>query len=137
MRKALAVLTLLAATGCTVAVSGPAPGAGRTTVVVGYQSKTINTVTAGTLLRAKGFLEQRLAAITAAGGARYQVEWQDYDTGAPITAQMVAEKIDIGSIYVSHEKLTAVTGWEPQVGLREGLERTFAFYREHGEHYWT
>jgi UDP-glucose 4-epimerase len=47
------------------------------------------------------------------------------------------KKIDIGSIYVSHERLTALTGWEPRVSLREGLQRTFAFYREFGEHYWT
>jgi UDP-glucose 4-epimerase len=47
------------------------------------------------------------------------------------------EKIDIGSIYVSHERLTEITGWEPQVGLRDGLEKTFAFYREHGAHYWS
>ena len=67
-------------------------------VVIGYQSKTINTVTAGTLLRAKGFLEQRLADITTDTGTKYNVTWQDYDTGAPITAQMVAEKIDIGSM---------------------------------------
>lgn len=46
------------------------------------------------------------------------------------------EKIDIGSIYVSHERLSELTGWEPQVDLRSGLEKTFAFYREHGAHYW-
>jgi UDP-glucose 4-epimerase len=46
------------------------------------------------------------------------------------------EKIDIGSIYVSHERLTGLTGWEPRVSLRDGLERTLAFYREHGAHYW-
>ena len=45
------------------------------------------------------------------------------------------EKIDIGSIYVDHTRLTELTGWEPRVGLREGLAETFAFYREHGEHY--
>jgi NitT/TauT family transport system substrate-binding protein len=67
-------------------------------VVIGYQSKTINTVTAGTLLKAKGFLEQRLADIGKSNGKKYNVVWQDYDTGAPITAQMVAEKIDIGSM---------------------------------------
>ena len=67
-------------------------------VVVGYQSKTINTVTAGTLLRAQGYLERRLADITARTGTKYAVRWQDYDTGAPITAQMLAEKIDIGSM---------------------------------------
>jgi UDP-glucose 4-epimerase len=47
------------------------------------------------------------------------------------------EKIDIGSIYVSHDRLSELTGWEPQVTLREGLERTIAFYKEHGEHYWA
>lgn len=67
-------------------------------VVVGYQSKTINTVTAGTLLRAQGYLERRLADITTRTGTKYAVRWQDYDTGAPITAQMLAEKIDIGSM---------------------------------------
>ena len=67
-------------------------------VVIGYQSKTINTVTAGTLLRAQGYLEHRLGDITTRTGTKFSVTWQDYDTGAPITAQMVAEKIDIGSM---------------------------------------
>ena len=97
-RLAPALLALvLTAAGCSLESSDAAP-AGTVKVVVGYQSKTINTVTAGTLLRAQGYLEQRLQKLTDAGGARYQVEWQDYDTGAPITAQMVAEKIDIGSM---------------------------------------
>jgi UDP-glucose 4-epimerase len=47
------------------------------------------------------------------------------------------EKIDIGSIYVAHDRLTELTGWEPKVSLREGLEQTIRFYQEHGEHYWT
>jgi UDP-glucose 4-epimerase len=47
------------------------------------------------------------------------------------------KKIDIGSIYVDHSLLSDLTGWEPTMGLREGLRRTFDFYREHGEHYWT
>src|SRR5579875_2300244 len=82
----------VAAAGCAL------DSAGAVDVVVGYQSKTINTVTAGTLLRAQGFLEHRLADITKRTGTKYQVVWQDYDTGAPITAQMVAGKIDIGSM---------------------------------------
>ena len=47
------------------------------------------------------------------------------------------KKIDIGSIYVDHSRLTELTGWEPMVGLREGLAETIRFYREHGEHYWA
>jgi UDP-glucose 4-epimerase len=46
------------------------------------------------------------------------------------------EKIDIGSIYVDHSRLSRETGWAPSVALREGLARTIEFYREHGRHYW-
>ncbi|MFG2622224.1 ABC transporter substrate-binding protein [Streptomyces sp. NPDC048507] len=68
------------------------------TVTVGYQSKTINTVTAGTLLRSLGYFEQELAARGEREGVTYRVDWQDYATGAPITAQMTAGKVDIGSM---------------------------------------
>ena len=46
------------------------------------------------------------------------------------------QKIDIGSIYVDHTRLTEATGWRPAVGLREGLRETISFYEEHGDHYW-
>nr|WP_041313981.1 ABC transporter substrate-binding protein [Mycobacterium sp. JS623] len=94
---ALATALLLAATGCSLDATSQSSG-NVVNVVIGYQSKTINTVTAGTLLRAQGYLERRLADITSRTGTKYNVTWQDYDTGAPITAQMVAEKIDIGSM---------------------------------------
>lgn len=63
-------------------------------VVIGYQSKTINTVTAGTLLRQLGYFERDLKKVAPG----WTVRWQDYSTGAPITAQMLAGKIDIGSM---------------------------------------
>ncbi|MEV4353628.1 ABC transporter substrate-binding protein [Nonomuraea sp. NPDC049625] len=123
MRKALAAVALLAAAGCSV--TGAAGGEGKTKIVIGYQSKTINTVTAGTLLRSLGYLEKRL-------GGKYSVEWQDYDTGAPITAKMVAGKIDIGSmgdypllinasrtqgIPAARTELVSITGYNLRGGL--------------------
>jgi NitT/TauT family transport system substrate-binding protein len=88
-----------AAAAFSVVAAGCALDSGNAVnVVIGYQSKTINTVTAGTLLRAQGYLEHRLADITKRTGTKFHVVWEDYDTGAPITAQMVAEKIDIGSM---------------------------------------
>ncbi|MFE0461325.1 ABC transporter substrate-binding protein [Kitasatospora sp. NPDC058965] len=92
--RLLAAAVLTAATACS---SASAAG-GTVEVVVGYQSKTINTVTAGTLLRARGYFEQRLAALGRQDGKHYKVSWQDYDSGAPITAQMLADKVDIGSM---------------------------------------
>jgi NitT/TauT family transport system substrate-binding protein len=92
----IAAAVAVVAAGC--ALDSANDSANAVNVVVGYQSKTINTVTAGTLLRAQGYLEHRLGDITKRTGTRYHVVWEDYDTGAPITAQMVAEKIDIGSM---------------------------------------
>ncbi|CAM5542688.1 hypothetical protein SAVIM338S_04323 [Streptomyces avidinii] len=91
----LLILPLAAACG---GASGADGGRRSVTVTVGYQSKTINTVTAGTLLRSLGYFEQELAARGAKDGVTYEVDWQDYATGAPITAQMTAGKIDIGSM---------------------------------------
>jgi nucleoside-diphosphate-sugar epimerase len=65
---------------------------------------------------------QRLAAV---GGEVDTVPWPPD-----------REKIDIGSIYVDHSKLTEATGWEPAVELEDGLRRTIDFYKVHGEHYW-
>lgn len=48
-----------------------------------------------------------------------------------------AEKkaIDIGNFYADSSKFSAAVGWEPKVSLREGFERTIAFYREHLSRY--
>ncbi|MCX4691653.1 ABC transporter substrate-binding protein [Streptomyces sp. NBC_01408] len=96
LAPALVLLLAPLATACGDA-SGAA-GAKTVTVTVGYQSKTINTVTAGTLLRSLGYFEEELAARGKRDGTTYKVDWQDYATGAPITAQMTAGKIDIGSM---------------------------------------
>ncbi|GHE90080.1 putative nitrate ABC transporter, periplasmic protein [Streptomyces spiralis] len=89
-----AALLLLPLSAC--GGSAEAGDAKTVTITVGYQSKTINTVTAGTLLRSLGYFERALDALH--DGHVYKVDWQDYATGAPITAQMTAGKIDIGSM---------------------------------------
>jgi NitT/TauT family transport system substrate-binding protein len=89
-----AALLLLPLSAC--GGSAEAGDGATVTVTVGYQSKTINTVTAGTLLRSLGSFEKELNALH--DGHTYRVDWQDYATGAPITAQMTAGKIDIGSM---------------------------------------
>lgn len=104
-RPAVRVLAAVAGLGLVAAACGdPAGGdesggGGRTVeIVIGYQSKTINTVTAGTLLRDLGIFEDKLEALGAEDGNRYRVVWQDYPSGPPITAEMLAAKVDIGSM---------------------------------------
>ncbi|WP_030388345.1 ABC transporter substrate-binding protein [Streptomyces sp. NRRL S-241] len=107
-----ALALLLAAPAAACSGSAGAAGSRTVTVTVGYQSKTINTVTAGTLLRSLGYFEEELAARGRKDGTTYKVDWQDYATGAPITAQMTAGKIDIGSMGDFPLLINAVRGKE-------------------------
>jgi NitT/TauT family transport system substrate-binding protein len=126
----VAVTVIAVASGCSL--ESLSESSGVVNVVIGYQSKTINTVTAGTLMRAQGYVERRLADITTRTGTKYAVRWQDYDTGAPITAQMLAEKIDIGSMGdypmlingsktqanpLARTEMVSVTGYNPKGAL--------------------
>ena len=43
--------------------------------------------------------------------------------------------IDIGSFYSDSTRFQERVGWKPPVGLREGLRRTIAFFREHMSEY--
>jgi UDP-glucose 4-epimerase len=45
--------------------------------------------------------------------------------------------IDIGDYYGDFRKIEAELGWRPAIGLREGLSRTLAYYRQHGKEYWN
>ena len=44
--------------------------------------------------------------------------------------------IDIGDYYGDWAKAHALLGWEPRVGLDDGLKRTLDYYRVHGASYW-
>jgi UDP-glucose 4-epimerase len=44
-------------------------------------------------------------------------------------------RIDIGDYAGDYSSFARATGWEPHTSLRDGLERTLAFYREHAAEY--
>ncbi|MFE9649611.1 ABC transporter substrate-binding protein [Streptomyces sp. NPDC006365] len=98
--KISSAVAVLAVLGLGAAACGSETGSGSSTVVVtiGYQSKTINTVTAGTLLRDRGTFEAKLKALGKAKGIQYKVVWTDFPSGPPLTAQMIGGKVDIGSM---------------------------------------
>jgi UDP-glucose 4-epimerase len=45
------------------------------------------------------------------------------------------KRIDIGDFYADTTKIRGALGWEPKLGLRQGLEETLAFYRAHQARY--
>lgn len=44
--------------------------------------------------------------------------------------------IDIGDYYADYRRIQSRLGWSPKVSLKDGLNRTLAFYRQHHRHYW-
>jgi UDP-glucose 4-epimerase len=63
--------------------------------------------------------------IEVAGGGSYRL--------TPFPAER--KSIDIGDFYSDSTKIQKTLGWSPRVSLREGLDQTIAYYRQHQEHY--
>ena len=64
-----------------------------------------------------------LIDVAGSGTVKY-VEWPEEK-----------RRIDIGSFHSDSSKFTTATGWQPTVGLRDGLGRTMAYYRAHLDQY--
>ena len=47
-----------------------------------------------------------------------------------------ARAIEIGDYVADSSKAQSVLGWQPRIGLQDGLSRTVDFYRAEREHYW-
>ncbi len=45
--------------------------------------------------------------------------------------------VETGDYISDTSKIRKDTGWAPTVPLREGIEQTVAYYRQHRNHYWT
>ncbi|MGE0452855.1 MAG: NAD-dependent epimerase/dehydratase family protein [Vicinamibacteria bacterium] len=67
--------------------------------------------------------------------AKLLVELEGRGSYALVPFPPERKKIDIGDFYGDVGKIRAALGWEPRIGLREGLASTLAFYRQHKEHY--
>jgi UDP-glucose 4-epimerase len=53
---------------------------------------------------------------------------------APFSAERMAQ--EPGDFYSDISKIRRLLGWEPRTSLRDGLEKTIAFYRVNKAHYW-
>lgn len=46
------------------------------------------------------------------------------------------KRIDIGDYYGDYGKIQRILGWQPRVGLKEGLQQTVAYYVQYRDRYW-
>jgi UDP-glucose 4-epimerase len=68
-------------------------------------------------------LSSLLVGLAGSGRVRY-VDWP-----------ADRKAIDIGDFFADSSKFKRMTGWTPTVALRDGLQRTLAFYRQHYNRY--
>jgi NitT/TauT family transport system substrate-binding protein len=67
-------------------------------VAIGTQDTTINCATGGLLIRELNLLDKYLPHDGKYKDVKYDVQWKDFTSGAPMTNEMVAGKLDFGSM---------------------------------------
>lgn len=63
---------------------------------IGHQSMCTDTYPAGIIVKELKLLEKHLPRDGKYAGVTYNVSWSDYESGAPITNQMLANKLNFG-----------------------------------------
>lgn len=67
-------------------------------IAIGTQDTTINCATGGLLIRELGLLDKYLPHDGKYKDAQYEVVWKNFTSGAPLTNEMVAGKLDFGAM---------------------------------------
>jgi NitT/TauT family transport system substrate-binding protein len=90
--------TLAAIVAFAVVALIAAPDAASETIRVGigHQSMCTDTYSGGITVKQLGLLEKHLPRTGKYAGVKYDIVWEDYTSGPPITNQMLAGKLDIG-----------------------------------------
>lgn len=76
----------------------PAPAAETLRLAIGTQDTTINCATGGLLIRELGLLDKYLPRTGRYKDVTYDIVWKNFTSGAPLTNEMVADKLDLGSM---------------------------------------
>lgn len=131
MKKSVVLLLVLVALtgmllmeGCSTKQEAQQPAApAKIRIAIGTQSQCTDTYTGGTIIKELGLLEKYLPK------DKYEIVWEDYLSGGPITNQMIGGKLDIGlmgdmplvvngyqgqSLPNYQSYLIALTGWNDQ-----------------------
>ncbi|TCM61190.1 NitT/TauT family transport system substrate-binding protein [Acinetobacter calcoaceticus] len=96
-----AVIISIGLTGCDQKIQ-PKSQIGSTSetirIAIGTQDTTINCATGGLLIRELDLLPKYLPKDAEYENVKYDIQWKNFTSGAPLTSEMVAERLDIGAM---------------------------------------
>jgi NitT/TauT family transport system substrate-binding protein len=92
VRHVPALSIALSAASLAVLLAQPAV-AETVTIGIGTQDTTTNTVTAGTVVRQLHLLEKYLPTDGKYANIKFELEWQNFTSGPPVTNAMMANKL--------------------------------------------
>ena len=72
------------------------------------------------------FVELAETVVRIAGSGRWEL--------TPFSPERRAQ--EPGNFYSDISKIRGMLGWQPKIGLEEGLQRTVDYYRKYKSHYW-
>lgn len=78
--------------------AGAASAAETIRIAIGTQDTTINCATGGLLVRELKLLEKYLPRDGKYKDVQYDIQWRNFTSGAPLTNEMVADKLDFGAM---------------------------------------
>jgi NitT/TauT family transport system substrate-binding protein len=112
-------------------VPGPTASAQETIRIgIGHQSLCTDTYSGGITVKQLGLLEKHLPRAGKYAGAKYEIVWEDYTSGPPITNQMLAGKLDIG-VMGDYPLLVNLTRFQETQSLRSVIV-SMTGYNMHG-----
>jgi NitT/TauT family transport system substrate-binding protein len=85
-------------TGLALAIAALQANAETIRIAIGTQDTTINCAAGGLLIRELGLLDKYLPKDGKYQDVQYQIEWKNFTSGAPLTNEMVAGKLDFGAM---------------------------------------
>ena len=96
------LLNRLLATMVSVAALGAACGAANAQATIkigiGTQDTTTNTVTTGVVIRELKLLEKHLPKTGKYANTKFELDWNNYTSGPPVTNGMMADKLQFGAM---------------------------------------
>jgi len=95
--RSFAAAPLLASWALAAGFTAPA-FAETINIGIGTQNTTSNTVTTGVVIKELGLLDKYLPKTGKYAGVTYNIDWQNFTSGPPVTNGMVANKLQIGQM---------------------------------------